>query len=262
MYAWRARIGLVKPTHRGKSFAPWYKTAPEGVEIVPTFVGFRSGTRKGFEGGPDRAEELVRQLAEVGCQAAVVSGSPPFLLHESTFERDFRARLEAELGIHVTTPNEPHALALRAMGAKRVAMATYYTEHLNTAFTNHFRVLGIDAVALDGYQKRPEASDQELYTTPLMTLDTASYLDVYNHVRRELRELDEPVDAVYINGGGWDAARAVEPLEDDLGIPVVWAIAADIWMIYQELGIKLAAPGYGQLLRDNPPAPARVWNVE
>ena len=262
MYAWRARIGLVKPTHRGKSFAPWYKTAPDGVEIVPTFIGFRSGTRKGFEGGTARAEELCRQLAEVGCGAAVVSGSPPFLLEKSVFERDWRARMEEELGIHIMTPNEPHALALRAMGAKRVAMATYYTEHLNTALAKHFEVLGLEAVALDGYQKRQEDSDQELYTTPLMTLDTASYTDVYNHVMREVHELDTPVDAIYINGGGWDAARAIEPLEDDLGVPVVWAIAADIWMVYQVLGIKQSARGYGRLLEESPPAPPRVWNLD
>ena len=32
MYAWRARIGLIKPTHRGKSFHFWYDHAPDGVE--------------------------------------------------------------------------------------------------------------------------------------------------------------------------------------------------------------------------------------
>jgi hypothetical protein len=46
MYAWRARIGLIKPTHRGKSFHFWYKRAPDGVEIVPTFVGFRRSDRQ------------------------------------------------------------------------------------------------------------------------------------------------------------------------------------------------------------------------
>jgi hypothetical protein len=48
MVAWRARIGLIKPTHRGKSFAYWYNHAPEGVEIVPTFIGFRSEKRESF----------------------------------------------------------------------------------------------------------------------------------------------------------------------------------------------------------------------
>ena len=32
MYAWRARIGLIKPTHRGKSFHFWYDHAPDGKE--------------------------------------------------------------------------------------------------------------------------------------------------------------------------------------------------------------------------------------
>lgn len=49
MYAWRALIGLVKPTHRGKSFHFWYGRTPDGVEIVPTFVGFRLSGRQTFE---------------------------------------------------------------------------------------------------------------------------------------------------------------------------------------------------------------------
>ena len=77
-------------------------------------------------------------------------------------------------------------------------------------------------------------------------------------MRRSVRSLDEPVDAVYINGGGWDAGRAVEHLEDDLGIPVVWAIAADIWSVYQVLGIKQSVPGYGKLLSESPPSPERI----
>jgi hypothetical protein len=62
MVAWRARIGLIKPTHRGKSFAFWYKNAPDGVEIVPTFIGFRSEKRESFLEGFKRAEELAVQL--------------------------------------------------------------------------------------------------------------------------------------------------------------------------------------------------------
>ena len=51
MYAWRARIGVINPTHRGKVFAFWYKNAPEGVEIIPTFIGFRTSNRQTFEAG-------------------------------------------------------------------------------------------------------------------------------------------------------------------------------------------------------------------
>jgi len=58
MYAWRARIGLINPTHRGKAFAFWYNRVPAGVEIVPTFIGFRSSDRQTFEQGFGRAMQL------------------------------------------------------------------------------------------------------------------------------------------------------------------------------------------------------------
>ena len=89
MVAWRARIGLIKPTHRGKSFAYWYKNAPEGVEIVPTFIGFRSEKRESFLEGFKRAEELAVQLKDVGCDIVSVSGTPPFLLKGLDFERQY-----------------------------------------------------------------------------------------------------------------------------------------------------------------------------
>ena len=68
MYAWRARIGLIKPTHRGKSFHFWYDRAPDGVEIVPTFVGFRRSDRQTFEKAFERIEQIADDLKAVGCQ--------------------------------------------------------------------------------------------------------------------------------------------------------------------------------------------------
>jgi len=98
MVAWRARIGLIKPTHRGKSFAYWYKNAPEGVEIVPTFIGFRSEKPESFLAGFKKAEDLAVQLKEVGCDIISVSGTPPFLLKGLDFERQWAADLSAKSG--------------------------------------------------------------------------------------------------------------------------------------------------------------------
>jgi len=113
MVAWRARIGLIKPTHRGKSFAYWYKHAPEGVEIVPTFIGFRSERRESFLEGFKKAEALAVQLKEVGCDIISVSGTPPFLLKGLDFERQWAADLSEKIGLPVVTPMAPHAIALQ-----------------------------------------------------------------------------------------------------------------------------------------------------
>jgi maleate cis-trans isomerase len=89
-----------------------------------------------------------------------------------------------------------------------------------------------------------------LYTTSLWALDEVSHMDVYRHCRNALRIIDG-VDAVYINGGGWDAAPAIEFLERDLKVKVVWALAAEMWFTYHKLSIDNPVPGGGMLLNGN-----------
>ncbi len=247
MYAWRARVGIVNPTHRGKVFALWYKTAPEGVEIIPTFVGFRTSDRQSFEAGFERAERLAEDLKAAGCDIVVVSGTPPVLLKGLDYEREWRDRLAQKIGIPVISQMEPHALALVAMGIKRVAIATYYGDELNQAIINYFRRFDIDGVVLGGFQ-HADGQGQALYTTSLKALDDVSWIEVYRYCRRGFRSLAHPVDGLYINGGGWDATPAVAPLEADLQTKVVFAQAAEIWFLYRTLGIDLSIPYLGALL--------------
>ena len=75
-------------------------------------------------------------------------------------------------------------------------------------------------------------------------------MDVYRHCRKGLRDM-RPVDAVYINGGGWDAAPAIEFLERDLKIKVVWALAAEMWLTYHKLKIDNPVLRGGMLLSGN-----------
>ncbi|MDH3445371.1 MAG: hypothetical protein OEN50_15705 [Deltaproteobacteria bacterium] len=246
MVAWRARIGLIKPTHRGKSFAYWYKHAPEGVEIVPTFIGFRSEKRESFLEGFKRAEELAVQLKEVGCDIVSVSGTPPFLLKGLDFERRWAADLSQRISLPVVTPMQPHAIALKALGARKVAVATYYGDELNQAIANYFARFEIHSELMPSLSATGESSG--LYTTSLRALDEVSYMDVYRHCKRALQQMPA-VDAVYINGGGWDASPAIEYLERDLNTKVVWALAAEMWLTYHTLRIHHPVPGGGMLLK-------------
>lgn len=245
MVAWRARIGLIKPTHRGKSFAYWYKHAPEGVEIVPTFIGFRSERRDSFLEGFKKAESLAVQLKEVGCDIIAVSGTPPFLLRGLDFERRWAAELSEKIGLPVVTAMEPHARALQALGVKRVAVATYYGRELNQAILEYFSRFGIESELMPGLSMTGQSSG--LYTTSLAALDEVSHRDVYRHCKKGLAQMGS-VQAIYINGGGWDAGPAIEYLERDLKVKVVWALAAEMWLTYHLLKIENSVPGGGALL--------------
>jgi maleate cis-trans isomerase len=258
MYAWRARIGLINPTHRGKVFAFWYQRAPDGVEIIPTFIGFRTSDRQTFGGAFERAEQIAQDLKAAGCDLIVVSGTPPVLLKGLDFEREWADRLAQKLGIPVVTQMEPHALALQAMGIRRVAIATYYGDELNDAIIAYFRRFDIEGVVLGGFEL---AAGQQaaLYTTSLQALDDVSHMQVYRYCRRGFLRLNGAVDGIYINGGGWDAVPAVAPLEADLRTKVVFAGAAEMWLAYRTLSIDPRVADCGALLRDDyAPPPHRA----
>jgi len=255
MYAWRARLGLIKPTHRGKGFHFWYDRAPEGVEIVPTFVGFRRSDRQTFENAFERIEQIADDLQAVGCNIITVSGTPPVLLKGLDFEREWGDRLSQKTGLPVVTQMEPHALALLALGVKRVAVATYYGDELNDAIVRYFRRFDIEGIVLGGLQV-PGRQDA-LYTTSLQALDEVSHMQVYQYCKSGYQSLKQPVDAIYINGGGWDAPPAIDLLEQDLGTKVVFALAAEMWATYRRLAIRPSVADCGALMREDPPLPPR-----
>jgi maleate cis-trans isomerase len=62
------------------------------------------------------------------------------------------------------------------------------------------------------------------------------------------------VDALYLNGGGWDATPAIDFLERDVETNVMFSQAAQMWLVYRTLKIENRIEGCGQLLRENYPA--------
>ena len=48
MYGWRGTIGLVKPTYRAGPLEAFIRFMPDGVCVVPRYVGIRAGTGKGI----------------------------------------------------------------------------------------------------------------------------------------------------------------------------------------------------------------------
>jgi maleate isomerase len=229
-------------------FAFWYQNAPAGVEIIPTFIGFRQSTPETFRAGIQRAEKLAEQLADYGCTAIVVSGSPPFLLEGPAFEQEWGEALSKRLGIPVITPMAPHLVASKALGMTSVAIASYYGTELVDAIVRYFEYFDIDAHALPGFT-RPGAEPSALYSTSLSDLDAVDRYEVYRYCKQGLAGLGEGVDGIYINGGGWDAAPAVDLLERDLQTPVVFALAAEMWRTYRVLQIEPDVSDCGALLR-------------
>jgi len=111
-----------------------------------------------------------------------------------------------------------------------------------------FGAFGMESAILGGFSLTGER--EGLYTTPLRALDDASYADVYRYCKEGVRRLGEPVDALYINGAGWDYVPAIDLLERDLRLPVISATNAEMWLAYRRMGISHRVEGVGTLMRE------------
>ncbi len=248
---WRGHIGLIKPTYRGKSFAFWYRNLPPGVECAPASLGFFSGEKGSFSDETSTfqlAEAVAADLRRWGCDIIVISGSPPFILRGPEHEKRWRQNLEEALGVPVVTGMAPHVSAAKALGIGRIAVATYFREELNKGIANYFEAQGIETEFLPGLAA---TGDEGLYSTSMLGLHNVSHEEVYRHCKTGVTALDGPVDGLYINGGGWDVAPVISLLEQDLGIPVIWALATEMWLAFSLMGIRDAVSGVGRLLAES-----------
>ena len=248
MYAWRGRIGFISPTTAARCSRSGTGTRLRASRSFRPSSAFARATGRPLKPGSSAPKNSPRSIKLAGCNVIAVSGSPPVLLKGLDFEREWGDRLAQKLGIPVVTQMEPHALALVALGVKRVAVATYYGDELNQAIVRYFRRFDIDAVALGGYAHGAGGADA-LYTTSLQGLDAVSHSEVYQYCKRGIELLSAPVDGIYINGGGWDALPAITPLEVDLGTKVVFALAAEMWRTYKALKVDLRLDDCGALFR-------------
>lgn len=256
MYGWRGRIGVIKPGNRGKSFAFWYDHVPSGIEIVPAYIGFRNRSKEEFLSGIDRADHLVRELAAADCDVISVSGAPPFLLKGLQFERAWGDRLSQELGVPVLTPMEPHALAMQALGIRRVGIGTTFGSELREAMVDYLTEFGIQCSYFEMRapgEPRPSLGPDQL----VETLDELGFEEVYRYCKRGLIGLGPDADGLYVNGGAWDVGEAIDPLEEDLGTNVVFGQAAEVWFAFKKLRVNHRILNRGALLRENPGIPVR-----
>jgi len=53
-------------------------------------------------------------------------------------------------------------------------------------------------------------------------------------------------------GSGWRLLRVVKLLEQDLRVPVVYALAAKLWDVQKRLHVRQPIQGYGRLLEELP----------
>ena len=237
--SWRGVVGDIKPTHRPGSLEEFIKLLPEGIGVIPLTVGISSGTEQEFHDVLEDYKQKAAQLAQLGVDLISIGGAPPMMVHGFHGEERIVKDLEAKHGIPVSTSGRSTAEAMRALGIKKFVGVTYFPDRMNQIFNRYFTEAGFNVEAMEGIE------------VSFKDVGRLSGEEIYKHTKKAfLKHAD--ADAIYMLGSGWRLLKIVRLLEQDLQVPVVYALAAKLWQVEKQFHVREPIRGYGRLLEELP----------
>jgi maleate isomerase len=144
--------------------------------------------------------------------------------------------MEEVLGVPATTNSQGVVEALKALGAKKIAVSTPYNEETTQKLKYFLECKGFNVI--------------NLKKTPGYLNDFGKFLLSPEQAYLQAKETySSDADAVLISCAGWRTLPIIDKLENDLGVPVVTSVQAVMWHALRLAGIKDKIEGKGQLLK-------------
>ena len=237
--SWRGIVGDIKPTHRPGSLEEFIRLLPEGIGVIPLTVGISSGTEQEFRDVLGNYQQKAAELAALGVDMIHVGGAPPMMVHGFSGEDKIVRELEAKHGIPISTSGRCQAKAMRALSIKSVVGVTYFKASLNQIFNRYFTEAGFEVAAMEGID------------VPFKDVGRLSAEEIYSHTKKAFLKHPD-VQAIYMLGSGWRLLKIVSLLEQDLQVPVIYALSAKLWDVQKRLHVRQPIKGYGRLLEELP----------
>jgi maleate isomerase len=235
---WRGMVGMIKPTKGSGSLVELIKMLPDGIGVIPLFNNVRHGKVEEFQAAIPAYEEKIAELAEDKVDLIHAAGTPPFMLLGCKGEAEIVAKWEKQFGIPIFTSATNQVAAMKALGIKKFVGIGYDFDDTSIV-ARYFTDAGFDVLELG---KLPG---------PWEEVGRLSSKDIY-HQARNLFLRHRDADGIYFQGGKLRILDIIEPLEQDLGVPVVHPGVTQCWEIQKRLRVRQPLEGYGRLLAELP----------
>ncbi len=237
--SWRGLVGTIKPAMRPGSFEELVRLLPEGIGIIPLFLKGKQAPVDDLPAALARYEERIAEMAQTEPNVIHVEGAAAFMLMGRKAEADCVRKWQRKFKVPIFTAAQNQVRALKALKIKNFVGITYAIGNMNAVYAQYLTEAGFNVMAMAGMPSNWEDTDA---ITPEA---------LYTFAKK--RFLENPgADGIYLHGSDWRVLKAVEWLEQDLGVPVVHAVAARSWELQKRLHVRQPILDRGRLLRDMP----------
>ena len=186
---------------------------------------------------PSRDEDIDYQSHLLGTARVemVILAQTSASLVADDYDDVVTKRMSAGAGVPAITSAQAVGRAVKALGARRVAIVSPYSDAVNERAARYFKTKhGLDTIALEGFR----ATDS--YAIGQLGPENA---------REAFARIDRPeIEAFVVAGGNFPTMAFIGEWEREFGKPVVTTNQAALWGVLQRLGSTDRMPGLGHLL--------------
>lgn len=232
-YGLRGRIGLVLPSGNAAAEPELAALCPPGVSLHVTRARLNGSSEAdllGMAEGTVAAASLLGDLRPdvVGFHCTAVS------TYSAALEAEILARTAAACGVRVVATSGAVVAALRALGARRIALVTPYIPAINRREVAFLEAQGFACVAEHGLGLERPAE--------MLAVPPERWCELVRaHVPDE-------ADAVFLSCTAIRTLPVLAACEAASGRPVISSNAAMAWHLRRTLGLPDRTAGAGRLL--------------
>jgi maleate cis-trans isomerase len=244
MYGWRGRLGLILGTPNTVCEPEFARMVPEGVSVH----GARMDAGPG-DGRPvpdyDSPEAMQETEAEVNRLSWTLKALQPDIVifthtvasmgDSPAYDRRITGVMAERAGRPALTSATAIVEALRALGVKRIGVADPFPKPRLSQIVKN-------------YLEHPESGFETVQWANARGTDPNFITNMPPTVAYRFgRQADHPqAEAIVLAANVWRTIEVIEPLEQDLGKPVISANQATVWAALKRIGVGGVA-GWGSL---------------
>jgi maleate isomerase len=244
------RLGLLVPASDGVTEADFHHYLPTGVVFhtarLTQEVAAKVGSAENLTKLVASTEPTARSLTVANLELIVYACTSASFFKGFGWDRELARRIESVTGIPALTTSTAVVEALHAMGAGKVFMITPYPDAVNQAEVRFLEANGIDIA--DSFTFDVAMSREIVAITPERIIEGTL----------ERRPAVQDCATLLISCTGLRAMETVEPLEAELGLPVVTSNSATIWAALHRLKVDAGGVRAGRLFGLPPSERSRV----
>ncbi len=236
MYGWRGKIGYVCPAINDTVMLEFYSVAPKGLLITSVDLKIQNLVDKELAQAMTGVEEAVRILDLEEVQAFIVGGTPPIIKLGFDADKEIIRKIESLTGKPASTEPTLEMEALTALSLKRIAIVSPYADERKQHIKSFFEYSGFEVAMIKGLgiTKNVDIAQLRFNASYLLACEAFS-------------AAKGAVDGILLTCPRWPTVSCIDPLEKELGIPVVTTAQATVWKALMMLGIREVPAGYGTL---------------